>query len=639
MLNQLGEEIKTPFDLVYLQQGLQVLKDHKGSYSDFFTFEDLKLVILSPNMYYMCFKPKNAQETFRLLDRTDIGMLDHPLNYKLLDTINRYRTPNIPDNQPNYLYSLVKITDTIPQQISHNIIKEILNPIEINDNAKVSAEKIKLSHIFKNLSKNDNDILLANIIYESAKITETEIVLNEFKKFLEYKKLEKQNDVLGKKQIQPFVDCFIFCSAFQPSGKIKVYYDDFKINSEAKPLVGLRVDAWTWFLPFWGTATTNNDGWFNIHTFISEVSYDVRFENSKLMLTWSPIQDNILGTTITRAAFGGFDNINMIFDGLNGYNATIYRAAYNYMNGNTFGFTKPQGFSIFGGIFGRRFTIWTLQGNQDPDGYGGWTNGIGLNIPDYRNGGAISYLWDVCMDMWRANKVRVYSTTIHEMAHGVHAQNNLPGFYGPWLAEYKSASESYATGVQYVLTKEEYPLSFVPYSLSYITKISPIPERKAFNTDAWLYNYINSNDEFILKNDLSRSRAYDKTFSRNRFYTNVIRDLIDYKPDVYNYEERWSFTDNCVISYKDSIGGISPSFIDQALFGIPLSVTSERYFEEWGNRLANYYNYDINIKNAILRCFKYWNIDVLHPDFNPCTSVATPPTPPAKPPTRGPIRR
>ncbi|MCX8473225.1 MAG: hypothetical protein ORN85_06210 [Sediminibacterium sp.] len=437
----------------------------------------------------MCFKPKNPQETFRLLDRTDIGMLDRPLNYEIIDTINKYRTPNIPDNQPNYLYSLVKLSDTIPQQIEHNIIKEILNPIEINDNATVASEKIKLSYIFKNLSKDVNDILLANIIYESAKITQTDIILNEFKKFLEYKKQGKLNAVSGKKQIQPFVDCFLFCSAYQPSGTLKVYYDDFKINSEAKPLVGLRVDAWTWFAPFWGTATTNSQGWFNIHTFISEASYDVRFENSKLMLTWSPIQDNVLGSTITRAAFGGFDNINKIFDGLNGYNATIYRAAYNYMNHNTFGFAKPQGFSIFGGIFGRRFTIWTLQGNQDPDGYGGWTNGIGLNIPDPRYGGAISFLWDVCMDMWRANKVRVYSITIHEMAHGVHSQNNLLGFSTPWIAGYKEATESYATGVQYVLTKEEYPLSFVYFYLP--TATSPISERRSFNTDKWFDYYIN----------------------------------------------------------------------------------------------------------------------------------------------------
>ncbi|MCX8473226.1 MAG: hypothetical protein ORN85_06215 [Sediminibacterium sp.] len=50
-LNQLGEEIKTPFDLKYLQEGLDVLKNHKGSYSDFFTFEDLNSVILKPNMY------------------------------------------------------------------------------------------------------------------------------------------------------------------------------------------------------------------------------------------------------------------------------------------------------------------------------------------------------------------------------------------------------------------------------------------------------------------------------------------------------------------------------------------------------------------------------------------------------------
>ncbi len=34
-----------------------------------------------------------------------------------------------------------------------------------------------------------------------------------------------------------------------------------------------------------------------------------------------------------------------------------------------------------------------------------------------------------------------------------------------------------------------------------------------------------------------------------------------------------------------------------------------------------------SIKNNILRCFKYWNIDVLHPDFNLCSSVVKPPTP------------
>ncbi len=63
-----------------------------------------------------------------------------------------------------------------------------------------------------------------------------------------------------------------------------------------------------------------------------------------------------------------------------------------------------------------------------------------------------------------------------------------------------------------------------------------------------------------------------------------------------------------------------------------MDIPYERYFEEWGNRLANYYSNNIEMKNNILRYFKYWNIRVLHPDFNPCSSVEKPPAPIPNPP-------
>lgn len=374
----LGKKLINPYLVTNMQKALNnLLGKSKGSND----------TIIATHLY-LKFIPLNDEELDRLDSLNYIS--EYPLDYEVVEGESSYRDPEVPENQPTFQYTSVKIGDPLPN-VSYEIIEELYIPEEDSNysgkgNVNVDALVTEALRITDNLKSNE---------------------LNNIK------------------------------SSWRPSGTIRVYDNIGRRDSIGNflgnmiPLRGVKVEVRRWFTVH--TGITNENGYYSCDgTFSRPANYKI---------VWERADYNIREGNWGQAIYNGPKqssewnlNIGSSTDTNKSMRyASIHRAAYRYHYEDIGGMRRPS--------VPHKINIC----------YYDW-NGTGTNwanIPFFPNI-AIYGKWE---GVYKSTDI-IFSTTIHELGHASHISlmNGLvqyaqvsPIIYESWA----SCIEWFITKIEY----------------------------------------------------------------------------------------------------------------------------------------------------------------------------------------------
>lgn len=218
-------------------------------------------------------------------------------------------------------------------------------------------------------------------------------------------------------------------SKYRPAGRITVWDD---VTSSLVPVEGVKIKARRWFTTY--TGITNSRGYYVCDgTFKRDANYS---------LDWERYNFTIRSGTVGQAEYDGPKqdgdwNLD-IRGGASQYYATIFRAAHHYYYGDIKGLKRPPENSFWK----PQMKIAAMyESNADING----VHNAGKRFLSIGNWIKIYNPSNKCND--------IYATVIHELAHASHWDMDHSDFN----STDDIVKESWARGVQWVLTKMVYP--------------------------------------------------------------------------------------------------------------------------------------------------------------------------------------
>lgn len=308
-------------------------------------------------------------------------------------------------------------------------------------------------------------------------------------------------------------------SKWRPAGRIRAWDD---VLNKYVPIVGVEVKARRWFTTHKGTTNTNGN-----------FSCDGKFKrDANYSFSWERYHFSIRSGTVGQANYNGpkkTGDWNLDIKGNKSqFYATIYRATNHYYYGNRLGLRRPPE----NGLLKPQMKIAAMyKTNNDRNG----RHAASLRVLGIFN-------W---IKIWNPeNKCnQIYGTTIHELAHASHWDMGSNDYNNTSLI----VKESWARGVQWALTRLEYPT----YSISY-------------------------------------SRLD---------YTGIVQDLIDgNKTTSSSYHSKYAI--DSVKNYSDQVNGYTIRQIEDALKG-------KRNWDDWKTNIKS--KYSNGTKDNVDAAFNYWN--------------------------------
>jgi hypothetical protein len=416
---------------------------------------------LKPNKKYIRFLPKTDEEFQLLKDDTTLILYDFPLNFEVLKMGDYYHDPSIPENEITWQYCVVDIEKTLPN-IKYELLYEVFIPSDLEEDKEKS---IHLSTEF--LDKLEN---------ESLKITGNYSTTKE----------EKAS------------------AKWTPSGKI--LFND-KVLGKNLPLEGVKVVV-NYF-------TDDAEGQTNIN---GEFTVDEKFKTKHKVnckIKWENKHWDIRSGGVGQAYYDGgklssSQKLEKIFsteDGIQYNYANTHRACYEYFYyAYKYGLTPPPANSFWNaalkiGVF--KAADKEINGITHP-----WTRLFGgINvIRTYNPSGRVDI---------------VYATVIHELAHYAHWGFDKSTFNSHNESNGTlNVAESWAGGVEWVITKNIYPNYVNSYDKTYTGIVEDLIDpiygkdnvtgytlsqieqslRGAKNSKIWMENLKNKYDNIYEKN-------------------------------------------------------------------------------------------------------------------------------------------
>ena len=364
--------------------------------------------VIQATHHYIRFLPKDKDDVSVLKSDTTLILYDYPLDYEIL-SYGGYHDPTCPRDTPTPLYASVPISYHLPDNVEYEVLEDLFIPDEYD------------------LTETRSD-------YSSTFIKEL---------------VDKSLELTGNSD--PDYSETKGGGSWHPRGSIR--YFDATISAYV-PIVGLQIRCRRWFTTY--TAYTDWRGEFYCpETFSKSAEYSVVFERYDFEIkdAWLSTakyqQDNQVGEWIV-----DFKN-----NALCTYYCTIFRAAFKYYYQDIHGLSTPPRNSFWK----NKLTI--LASTKDKE-------------TEYGN----TALWrrfftdsEIKLYTYAKDSRQTYATTIHELAHAAHWQLVIDAEGSNRNRDYNYAEssmvESWATGVQWYLTKDAYPSYRGKYPFSYYTNV------------------------------------------------------------------------------------------------------------------------------------------------------------------------
>ena len=466
----LGEQLANPYALEVMEEARLTLME---------VTPGLVIPEISTSHYYVRFAPSSSDELNRLhLQDTSIVFYEYPLDREIISGVS-YHDPTIVDSLPTFQYASIEaekwenMCDTL--SVAYTVLEELYIPEDdVVDDIEGGSdlETMSLSPI---QPIGMSAIVAEALVDEAMKIT------------------GHYNEVIGVNLNDNNASVnSTNTTIWTPSGNISAYDD---IVQDYVPIVGVRVRATRWFTTRKGVTDSNGD-FVCDGTFRRPARYTVVWEGENTQNSKWNIRDGAICQAYYRGPKQREDWDLLIQDnGLKSLRfATIHRAAYRMLCGNTGGVSRP----------GWRKTQIAYLHKNHPKKSGDYWLELGMNIfPDirvygkYENG--TCYTTDV-----------IYNTVSHELGHSSHWYNASANMLLAYIVEGLKYSESWADCVGWYLTELEY------------TELGACSS---------LYQYVYMNEEYWMMPNYLNNQGW--AINSTTDYTPLFIDILD---DYNQYE-------------------------------------------------------------------------------------------------------
>ncbi|PCI34129.1 MAG: hypothetical protein COB60_06915 [Flavobacteriaceae bacterium] len=399
----LGKKLENPYSVENMRKAYQNLQQKNKN-----SFKKPSKSIIQATDYYVRFLPKDDQEKEILQEEDELMLFDMPLDYELEEGVGgAYHDPTIPLDQITWQYTVVPIDYQF-----RDIKYEKLSDLYLQDDEgekKAGKSAIDISFWYE-------------LEDEALKITGNEDDL-----------LIEESTTLKRRR------------KWYPSGTIR-YEDNTTSTSRIIPLQGVQIVVKRWFK--WKRAITNASGYFKVGKFRSKKvkcaikwerhSWDIR--SGSYGQAWYSFESLRRGKSWNKIIRRSSTPRNWLY-------ASIHRGAMEYFyNHNSYGIRKPYNKS------------WFLKRR--------------LHIGAKHKSGRAHYftfnkiIWSAPVVIYSSHKNGVvqdsrdlFATTVHELAHVSHWEigYSTAQFVIDALADDPFLPESWAVGVEYVITERVYP--------------------------------------------------------------------------------------------------------------------------------------------------------------------------------------
>ena len=580
----LGSEINHPFDIKNIKLAFLSLQSQQNYLKKYELF--LSEFKYKPNFKQIQFKPQTNLQSEVLNNSEQFVVYSYPLNFNIPFRGSYYFDNNYPQHLPQPLYTVVNVNTILPDTINYEVKNEYFIPSLFN---KTVSEKLS----------NFENAFLYDLVKESFKITDNMSTFNKYYNSLENlqsfsENKDKLQNFTKDKINQPNLDICWGC-VWQPYGNVLAADRGYTTGKLRRRLIDMEVkirSPWTFESE---RVRTDRSGNFKGNYYWTDVDIEVRFDNPDFRVTNSDIDfDRLLtglGILVNPAYlianeiikfFGGkTDNVvsfgqnkfnsamNIYFGGGANYDfyeycSDIYRASYHYYAQDILGLRSPPKPYLLR----PKISILAVTTKDNS------SNGIYLwhgELKFYENLFGIGNTIIISTNRGQTDlnsTYDAYATTIHEIAHATHYEHDKLNFIdlGLFRSDGRLIQETWARGVQYALTRTIYP------------------------------NYIADRYNKLL--DFYKPECLTELPGTTPLYTLIIRDLIDTPKLV----QRYTWTNNAVVSYKDQTAAFTIREIEDALQGA-------KSFDHWFNK-----NLFLNTTNTTKEYIKY-GVSFWHPSF------------------------
>jgi len=350
-ISMLGKQLENPYSVENMRIALENLRNSN---------ENNRMgdgIEVSTTHLYLKFKPQNEDELSLLQQDSTLNLYTYPLDYELLDGVEDYHDPEVPEDQPTYQYCAVPVDKALPD-VSYEVLEELFIPDDYSDDnegQRFASEEV-------------TDAL----VDEALRITDN----------FEPEEYEYQDNERRRRK-------------WRPAGKITVWDDE---KRQYIGVHGVKVRARRWFTTRTGIARSTGEYSCN-GKFRRKANYSIKWKRYDFT-----VRKGLSSARYNGPKKKGNWNLN-IKGGRQEFYATIFRAAHHYYYKYIKGLRKPPQNSFW------RTKLKIRANYESNDGV------LGNHDPSRRFLGMGSAIHIFNPEQ---NSKKLYATVIHELAHASH---------------------------------------------------------------------------------------------------------------------------------------------------------------------------------------------------------------------------
>ncbi|MEL6133365.1 MAG: hypothetical protein AAFR59_08390 [Bacteroidota bacterium] len=355
---------------------------------------------IATSHYYVRFLPSNELERNKLLEDSTLEFFDYPLDYEILRGGLYYQDPSIPDSMVTWQYTVIPVGKRFPS-FNHEVLAELYIPEEVaNDKDPAYGSDPDLEQMLVNQA-----LLLVGDP--------------------EGEPFDAQKNAFWNRPPK-----------WNPSGRIRVF--DNEVNAFI-PVRGAKVRARRWFI--FKKDLTDANGNYQTGSFRRAVHYSIKWERGRYDIRKGSVFQAYLNGPKLRAPW----NRDIARGGSTYHIAHMHRGAERYFYGDIGGLRRP-------GIWTKLKIAYISSQGSGVNWGQGWQlflGPVGLLIPNIK-------VWGYSTNSGNyKDSERIFSTTIHEIAHSSHIKLMSLGLISFAQVE-KRIYESWATCIEWYVTDIEY---------------------------------------------------------------------------------------------------------------------------------------------------------------------------------------